>query len=366
MEEYKISNAQEIPTPALVVYKSLVEENIRTMGNILGGFGRLRPHVKTHKMSGIVKMQMDAGITKFKCATPKEAEMLVMAGAKDILISYQLFGPAIDRVVGIKKKHPDVTLRVIADNGGVLRALSDACIREKVTIGVMVDLNTGMGRTGCTDEDEAVFIASRVDELPGLILDGVHAYDGHANDPDPRVRRQAALESIQKAKKIRDLIEEEEMPVKTLVASGSPSFDFSASMKEVDEVSPGTWIFWDFKYSDIMPGRFRWAALVLSRLISKPAPDLICLDAGSKAIAPDAPSPQFRILDPPENLEPVLRSEEHQVLRLPRNPSLRSMGELFYLIPWHICTTVNLYDEAHVIDKNGKFVETWPIEGRGH
>ncbi len=365
MEEYTISNADEIQTPALIVYKGLVMENIRAIGQILGGYDRLRPHVKTHKMSGIVQMQMEAGITKFKCATPKEAEMLVTAGAKDILLSYQLFGPAIERVVKIRKSQPDVDLKVIADNGGALRDLSNACVRTGVTMGVMVDLNTGMGRTGCQDEDEAVFIASRITELPGLALAGIHAYDGHATDPDPRTRRHTALKSIEMAQKVRRLMKEDDMPVKTLVASGSPAFDFTASVKDVDEVSPGTWVFWDFNYSELMPGRFRWAALVLSRLISKPDPDHITLDAGSKAIAPDTPSPHFRILDPPEDLELVRRSEEHQVLKLSPDSALRSMGELFYLIPAHICTTVNLYDVAHVIDEKGRFAETWPIEGRG-
>ncbi len=365
MDEYTIKNADEIQTPALIVYKSLVEENIRAIGQLLGGYDRLRPHVKTHKMSGIVRMQMEAGITKFKCATPKEAAMLVKAGAKDILIAYQLFGPAVERVAALQKDNPDVDLKVIADNGGALRALSNACVQAGVTMGVMVDLNTGMGRTGCPDDDEAVFIASRITDLPGLELRGIHAYDGHSTDPDPRARRDTALQSVEIAQKVRGLMEEDDMPVQTLVTSGSPAFDFAASVKDVDEVSPGTWVFWDFNYSELMPGRFRWAALVLSRLISKPDPDHITLDAGSKAIAPDTPSPHFRILDPPEDLALVGRSEEHQVLKLSPDSATRSMGELFYLIPAHICTTVNLYDEAHIIDKHGRFVETWPIEGRG-
>lgn len=366
MDEYRIVNARRIPTPALIVYKSLVKENIRTIGQILGGYDRLRPHVKTHKMSGIVKLQMEAGIQKFKCATPKEAEMLVEAGARDILIAYHLFGPDIDRVAALRKKHPDVDLKVIADNGGAVRALSNACKKARVTLGVQVDLNTGMGRTGCPDEDEAMFIASRIDELPGLVPAGIHAYDGHSVDSDPRARRESALESIHKAQTVRRLMRERGMCDKPLVASGSPAFDFSASVKDVDEVSPGTWVFWDFNYSELMPGRFRWAALVLSRLISKPEPDLITLDAGSKAISTDSPSPHFQVLDPLIESELVLRSEEHQVLRVPPEAPPLPTGQLFKLIPAHICTTVNLYDEAYVIDEKGKSLEIWPIEGRGH
>lgn len=366
MDEYRIRNADEIPTPALVVYKAFIQENIRAIGRMLGGYDRLRPHVKTHKMSRVARMEMDAGIRKFKCATPKEAAMLAAIGAMDILISYHIVGPAIARVVGLRKTCPAVDLKVIADDAAALRALSDACVQADTTLGVQIDLNTGMSRTGCPPGEPALHMARDITDLPGLTFEGLHVYDGHAGNTDPEVRKRVAAESIQKAVETRRLLEGCGLKVNALVASGSPGFEVTARVPEVDEVSPGTWIFWDVGYEAQMPGLFRWAALVLSRVISTPGANRITLDAGSKAIAPDTPAPHFRALGLPEDLEFVRRNEEHQALRIPETTPRPAVGDLFYLVPGHACTTVNLWDEACVIDENGDFTETWPVDARGH
>ena len=150
------------------------------------------------------------------------------------------------------------------------------------------------------------------------------------------------------------------------VASGSRGFDVTARQEGVDNVSPGTWTLWDTGYGDMMDAPFTPAGLVLSSVISTPGPDLITLDAGSKGVAPDTPVPHFWPLGLPETVEFVRRNEEHQVLRLPENTPRPNVGDQLYLIPRHICTTVNLYDEVHVIDSNNTFVETWSVDARGH
>ncbi len=366
MDEYDIANARAIPTPALVVYRERVAENIRRVGDLLGGFLRLRPHIKTHKMSRVARMQMDAGIDKFKCATPKEAALLAAVGASDILISYHIIGPAADRVVAVRSTYPKVDLKVIADDEGAVRDLSAACVEGGTTLGVMVDVNTGMDRTGVLPGEPSLALARTIAELPGLVFAGLHVYDGHASGPDANIRRQTALESIGRAVETRRLIDTDGLEVRSLVASGSPAFESTATVPEVDEVSPGTWIFWDLNYENQMPGKFRWAALVLSRVISTPGLDLITLDAGSKTISPDTPVPYFRPLGFPEGAEFLRRNEEHQVLRVPPGMPRPSVGDLMYLVPRHVCTTVNLWDEACVIDATGNFVETWPVDARGH
>ena len=366
VDRYRIVNEDEIATPALVIYPELVAENIRRIGEMLGGYEGLRPHIKTHKMSRIARMQLEGGITKFKCATPKEAALLIGVGAADILIAYPIVGKAIRRVIDLKKGHPDVDLKVIADDTEALQELSKACVEADVDLGVMIDLNTGMDRTGAYSTEAALALAKTVNGLPGLHFEGLHAYDGHVSDPSVAVRKRDTLEAIEKAIRIKGLIEADGLTIKTVIASGSPSFEFNAQVPEVDEVSPGTWIFWDSGYEEKMPGRFRWAALVLSTVISRPGPDLITLDAGSKAISPDTPAPHFRALGLPENVEFVVRSEEHQALRLPPGSPIPSVGDVLYLVSRHICTTINLFDEAHIIDGEGRFSETWPVDGRGH
>ncbi len=366
MDDYVISNAAEIPTPALVLYRDRVADNIECMGELLGGFSRLRPHIKTHKMSRIARMEMDAGIDKFKCATPKEAAMLAAIGATDILIAYPIIGANIERVINLQQSHPGIDLKVIADDENSIRSLSDACAASDVTIGVMIDLNTGMDRTGAQPGDSSLELAQLISESQALTFEGLHAYDGHVSGEDAEVRGQTTRDAIQKAIDTRTLIESNDLEVKTLVASGSPSFEFNAKVPEVDEVSPGTWIFWDTGYSETISIPFRWAALVLASVISTPGPDLITLDAGSKSISPDTPVPYFRVLGLPENLEFVRRNEEHQLLRIPKGTPRPNVGDQFYLVPRHVCTTINLWDEACVVDGANTFTETWPIDARGH
>lgn len=366
MGDYDVVNANEIPTPALLVYRDMVRHNIKTIGDLMGGYARLCPHIKTHKMSRVAQMEMAAGITKFKCATPKEAAMLAAAGARDILISYHMVGANIQRVIELKKTHPDVDFKVIADDAHNIRALADACAQAQVTLGVMLDLNTGLDRTGAPTGEPALKLVRLMADLPGLQFVGLHVYDGHVGNPDADLRKKVALESIQKAVETRRLIEQSHIPVPMLVASGSPGFEHTRTVDDVDAVSPGTWIFWDTGYGDQLDSPFRWAALVLSSVISTTQDDLITLDAGNKSIAPDTPAPHFRALGLPENIEFVRRNEEHQVLRLPKGTPRPNVGDKFYLVPRHVCTTVNLWDEAHVIDETGHFVETWPIDARGH
>ena len=366
MDDYRVVNAGEMPTPALLVYRDVVAHNIQTIGDLLGGYARLRPHIKTHKMSQVARMEMDAGIAKFKCATPKEAALLAAVGATDILISYHIVGANIERVVGLQKTHPQIDLKVIADDSGALKALSAACTSAGISLGVLIDLNTGMDRTGAPTGAPALKLARAIHHLPGLTFEGLHVYDGHVGDPDPAIRRQTALTSVSKAVETRRLIDGAGLHVNTLVASGSPGFEHTAQVPEVDEVSPGTWIFWDLNYGTQLTVPFHWAALVLSSVISTPAPNLITLDAGSKSIAPDTPAPHFQALNLPEGVEFGRRNEEHQVLRLPPNTPQPAVGDHLYLVPRHVCTTVNLWDEACVIDNTGAFVETWPIDARGH
>ncbi|MBT3606000.1 MAG: D-TA family PLP-dependent enzyme [Candidatus Latescibacteria bacterium] len=367
MDEYLVKNADEIPTPALLVYKEAVAHNIKTIGEMMGGYERLRPHIKTHKMAQVAKMEMAAGIDKFKCATPKEAAMLAALGAADILISYHMVGANIGRVVDLKKSYPALDLKVIADDANNIQALSDACVQADLILGVMLDLNTGMDRTGAPVGEPAVVLATQIHDAPGLTFEGLHVYDGHVGNPDADQRKETALDSIGQAIETRRLIAESGVAVPKLVASGSPGFEHTRLVDEVDEVSPGTWIFWDTGYGDqLVDSPFRWAALVLSRVISTTQDDLMTLDAGSKSIAPDTPEPHFRGLGLPDNVTFVRRNEEHQLLRLPQGTPRPNVGDTFYLVPRHVCTTVNLWDDVYVIDENGQFVETWSVDARGH
>jgi hypothetical protein len=123
---FQIANVGDIPSPALLVYPARVEENIRRMIALAGGVGRLRPHMKTHKMPEVIRMQVEQGITRFKCATIAEAEVTAAAGAEDVLLAYQPVGPNVERVIQLAQAFPKTKFSVIADGADAIWALSTA------------------------------------------------------------------------------------------------------------------------------------------------------------------------------------------------------------------------------------------------
>ncbi len=381
--QYIIKNPDDLPTPALVVYGDLVQHNIRKIGELAGGYGKLRPHIKTHKSSAILRLQMAAGIDKFKCATPKEAEMAAAAGVKDLVVAYPLIGPSARRVAELKARRPDLELAVLADNIEAVDGLCRAAVDADVELGVFVDLNSGMNRTGAPGPEEALGVAQRIADSPGLRFDGLHFYDGHIHDQDEEARRQKADASVARALAAKALIEKHGLPVKKLVTSGSPTFEINVRRPEIDEVSPGTWILWDRNYSEGLPDRFRCAALVVARVISRPTPRTVTVDAGNKSISTDVIEVPHRDGFSEEEVSSLLlngharclnwpdarfltRNEEHLVIQLPDGAEQPGIGTLVYLLPQHICSTVNMWDEMRVVDGEGRVCDTWPIDARGH
>src|SRR5947207_2878838 len=117
MNWYEIKNINSIDSPALVIYPRRIHENIRLLKSMVNGnTARLRPHVKTNKIGEVCKMLLDAGITKFKCATIAEAEMLGLIGAPDVLLSYQPVGPKVNRFITLLNKYPDTHFACLIDN----------------------------------------------------------------------------------------------------------------------------------------------------------------------------------------------------------------------------------------------------------
>src|SRR4051812_33353684 len=192
-------------SPALLVYPERVKENVRRMIAILGGdVSRLRPHVKTHKLTPLLSLQMEQGITKFKCATIAEAEMLGTAGAAEVLFAYQPVGPNIQRLVELSRKFPQTKFAAILDNDDIATELGKACVAGSATLDVYVDIDLGMGRTGILPDQRATGFATRLAKLAGLRFAGLHAYDGHITDPDPGARAARCEEAFKKVTHLRD------------------------------------------------------------------------------------------------------------------------------------------------------------------
>lgn len=357
---YTIHNINTIDSPALVVYKDRVAANIRLLLGMVQDTSHLRPHVKTNKIAEVCMMMMDAGISKFKCATIAEAEMLAMAGAEDVLLAYQPTGPKAHRLLQLVKAYPATHFSCLTDHPKVAKALSAAATEHDLQLAVYIDLNTGMNRTGIKLQD-AMDLYALIKELPGLYLAGIHAYDGHIRDTDLAERSERCDTAFEQVLTLAESIENDTNRKLTLVVGGSPTFPVHARRSGV-ECSPGTFIFWDWGYKHQVPDEpFDYAALVVSRVISIVDGHTITTDLGHKSVAAENPLPRVHFLNAPDAV-PTGQSEEHLVLNVP-DSSIYQPGNVLYGVPVHICPTVALYDTAVVVDNNTA-VDTWKVVAR--
>jgi len=358
---YEVKNVGDVPSPSLLVYVDRVAQNIRTAIQTAGDVKRLRPHVKTHKLAEIVRMHLELGVTKFKCATIAEAEMTAIAGAKDILLAYQPVGPTVERIMALVRQFPHVLFSVVADDASVIDYLAKASSAHGTTLNVFLDVNCGMNRTGVPAGEEAAALYRRISSSPGLRAAGLHAYDGHIHDTDVHARRRSTEESFALVAGLKQELEANDLSVPAIVAGGTPTFPFHAARGDV-ESSPGTYVFWDFGYAETMPDLpFQIAAVLLTRVVSKPGINLLCLDLGHKAVAPESPAPRVKFFDLPDATA-VMHSEEHLVIETSRASELR-VGDVLYGVPRHICPTVALHSEVTVI-RDGRAEERWKVVAR--
>jgi len=343
---------------------------VKQMLAIAGGPARLRPHIKTHKMREMLQIQLALGITKFKCATLAEAEMAARSRVPDLLVAYQPVGPSIEGVVALIRAFPRTKFSVLCDEVGALRQLSRAMrvLRREnkgqgtgITLDIMLDLDIGQHRTGVPPGDTAFDLYRLLTSLPGVRPGGLHAYDGHIGDSEPVARAAACKAAFGSVLALRRRLIAGGLPVPRVVAGGTPTFPMHARNPEV-ECSPGTCVFWDFSYASRfadMP--FVPAALVLTRVVSKPGPNRLCLDLGHKAIASEMPQPRVQFLNL-EDAEAITHSEEHLVVETSRAGEFL-LGDCLYGVPRHICPTVALHAEAVVVE-NGKCAERWRVAAR--
>ena len=361
MPWHQVENLNEIPSPSLLIFPDRIEANIKKMIEIAGNADQLRPHVKTHKMPEIVKLQLKHGINKFKCATLSETEMVARCGAPDILLAIQPVGPNIERFFRLKKEFKNIKISCIADNEEVIIQLSDMARKTGLETHVWLDINNGMNRTGVTPGEKASRLYERIMDSPMLIAEGLHVYDGHIHEPDLTLRKKICEDSfLSVINLIEELKTEGISPVK-VIAGGTPTFPIHTLRKNV-ETSPGTTLLWDWGYSSSFSDLdFLHAAVLLTRIISKPGIDLLCLDLGHKAVASEMPQPRIKLLGI-DKYTIVNHNEEHMVIRTPLADKYKP-GDALYALPWHICPTVDRHDTVYVINDH-KVTGQWNVVAR--
>ena len=348
---YTIEDVDQLDTPALVVYPKRVKQNIDILKYMIDDVFRLRPHIKTFKNKEAALLMMDAGITKFKCATIAEAEMLGICNAPDVLLAYQPTGPKLLRFIKLIQAYPDTKFSCLVDNEASANAMSAIAVEENLSVNIYIDLNVGMNRTGISPGYEALQLYKACFQLPGINLIGLHAYDGHIHDADIVIRAKKVNAWYEVVIKLQDEILRSGYPKPVIVAGGSPTFPILATKKSI-ECSPGTFVYWDRGYlSAFEEQHFLIAALLVARIVSLPGENLLCIDCGHKSVAAEnVLAKRIYFLNAPD-VKIISQSEEHLVVDADMGHNYK-VGDVLYGLPYHICPTVALYERVITIENN--------------
>jgi D-serine deaminase-like pyridoxal phosphate-dependent protein len=358
---YTIVDTEKLNTPALVIYPQRVKHNIDLIISTIKDVERLRPHVKTCKAAEPVLMMLEAGITKFKCATVAEAEMLGSVKAPDVLLAYPIVGASVQRFLELIKTFPETLFSCLVDHQTSAQLLNDAASAQNLSVLVYIDLNVGMNRTG-TSPAKATNLYEFCALKEALTPAGLHAYDGHIHEADFETRRQQWHTSFEQVKTVKQELIAKGFTSPVIVAGGTPTFPFYVLEADV-ECSPGTFIYWDEGYRQhFAEQNFLPAALLVARVVSLPDETKICIDLGHKSVASEnGLNQRVQFLNAP-NLKLVSHSEEHLVADAGENHAYK-IGDVLYGLPYHTCPTVALHQFAAIVE-NHKITGSWETTAR--
>jgi len=350
---------ESLTSPSILIDADRVSRNIQMMLSTVGGdTSRLRPHVKTHKMAEVTRMQVESGINKFKVATISEANMIAEHGGRDILLAYQPVGPNVLQYANLIRNYPNVSFATIVDHTDTLSKLANELERSGLSTRVLIDVDCGMHRTGIPLGDALQELRQAINSFQALEYAGLHVYDGHLHQPSAETR-QSETEKIINAVREYD----QKHPSSTITGGGSPTFNYWAKSTPW-ECSPGTTLFWDLGYESAFPELpFEIAVTLLTRVISKPGKNRFCIDLGYKSLASEMPlSDRLCLIDMPE-AEILSHSEEHMVISSTATSGLQ-IGQPLLAFPRHVCPTIALHESAAVIREGQITSERWSVTAR--
>jgi D-serine deaminase-like pyridoxal phosphate-dependent protein len=367
VEAYRIHEASEVMTPALAIYPEMVDANIQTTLRLVGGdANRLRPHVKTAKLLSVMRQWAARGVSHFKCSTTLELLTVCEAGAADVLLAYPAVGANARRVCELAEQFPAVRISALVESAAQIDAWRGS------PVGLFIDVNPGMDRTGVEQDalDEILRLAEAI-QASGQAFRGLHYYDGHLAKYEMAEREALAHRGYDRLMEIIAALAQAGLKVAEVVTAGTPAFPCTLSYSAFNEASfmhrasPGTVVYCDCTSLSQLPAEYgyRPAAVVVSTVVSQPAGRRVTCDAGHKTVSADAGTPTCRVLGR-EELTPAKPSEEHLPIDVAGGASLPEIGKALYLVPMHICPTVNNFDHALIV-RGGRIVAVERVSARG-
>ena len=364
---FNVSGSEDVLTPALLVYPQIVAANIDCTVALLGGDpSRWRVHIKTAKLGYTLRLMVDRGIRNFKCATTLELLVACERGADDVLVAYPTVGANARRVREIAQKFPQIRISALAENEEQIRQWRGS------RIGIFLDINPGMNRTGVEQShaSEIVALAGAI-AAAGVEFRGLHYYDGHYGGIAEPERSKGAHDGYDRLMNVIAEIERSGTMVPEVITAGTPTFPCSLSYAGfrnagfIHRISPGTVVYGDATSLALFPKEYGYqpAVLVLSRVISRPSAGIATCDAGHKSVSADAGVPTCVVVGRPE-LTPRAPSEEHLPMAVAEGASGPNVGDLLYLMPRHVCPTVNNFDCALLVG-DGAIEAVEKVSARG-
>ena len=357
----------ELDTPALLIDLDKMEANIQTMADYFTTVNAmLRPHVKTHKTPIISHKQIAAGAIGVTCAKLGEAEAVIHAGVRDVLIANQVVGShKIARLINLAR-HSEIMVAV--DNPQNVRDISAAAAAKGVTVRMLVEVNVGMNRCGVESGKPALELAKQIRQSPNLKFEGLMGYEGHTvAKPDLKEREANVREAMQHLIDAKHYLEKHGVEVSIMSGGGTGTFNITGSIPEMTEVQAGSYVFMDSTYRNVegVGEQFDCSLSVLATGVSRPAPDRVIVDTGLKVLAKEFGIPQPIGIT---GVEMTGLSEEHGTLKFVGQVSDTDVpltpGDKIEILPTHCCTTVNLHDRYYGI-RNGIVESVWDIAARG-
>ena len=366
----------ELETPALVIDLDAMERNLRRMADYFAARPcKLRPHAKTHKCPIIARRQVELGALGITCAKIGEAEVMAGGGIQDILIANEVVGASkILRLAALARR---CTMTVALDNLDNARAVGQAAREAGTTVGVLIEVDTGLGRCGLPPRPDAVIAFAReAIRIPGLRFRGLMGYEGHTVLlTDPVERRAKAEDAGRLLLECVEPLRRVGVAVECVSGGGTGTYDITSQLTlqpthvpgktdepapQFSEIQAGSYVFMDARYRQVRQ-EFENALFLATTVVSRPTADRVILDAGMKSATHEFGLP---VVYGRTDIEVANLSEEHVKCMVKGEGCELRPGDQVWLLPSHCCTTVNLHDRYWCV-REGRLVDTWPISARG-
>jgi D-serine deaminase-like pyridoxal phosphate-dependent protein len=347
----------ELITPALVLDIDAAQRNIDRMAGELRSLGAaaIRPHYKTHKSPDLARRQLQAGAGGLSMATVWEAAVLAAAGMDDLFVVNTVSHPGKIRVLAELAR--DHRILVAVDEVPNATALSAAAVAAGSTLGIMVEVDTGMDRCGIDAGADVLAAVRKILDLPALRFIGITGYEGHCSLTfDAALRHERQREAMKFFTGVAELLEADGIPCPIRSAGGIATWKWTAGFPGITEIQAGTYVVMDNFHGKMVPG-FEHSLTIQASVISRQS-DKVIVDAGNKSVADPA---DVTIVG--HDHEVFRFDEEHGIFAAPQGSPLK-VGDSVALVPGYSPSTVNWYDAYHVVQQDA-VVDIWPVFPRG-